>query len=55
MTKLLPYGDRAVLVSESFVFICDKILLKADFESEDALLAEIKDIYDKDRMARDGA
>jgi hypothetical protein len=41
----IPYGDRAILVADNFVYFCDKVLLRSDFDSDEALMAEIDRIY----------
>lgn len=52
--KSIPYGDRAVLVAENFVYICDKILLKADFETAEDLMKEVDRIYNEYKEACNG-
>ena len=47
----IPYGDRAILIADNFVYICDKILLKEDFTAPGALAAEIARIYEEYRSA----
>lgn len=50
----IPYGNRSVLVSDRFVFICDKILLKEDFATSEDLQAEIARIYEEYRSSCNG-
>lgn len=45
MAVTIPYGSRAVLISEKFVFICDRLLAKEDYPDEVALMAEVDRIY----------
>lgn len=44
--QTIPYGDRAILVSDSFVYICDEVLLRSDFSSDEALMARVQEIYE---------
>ena len=52
--QTIPYGDRAILVSDNFVYICDRILLKSDFESPVELMAEVQRIYEDYRSKCNG-
>lgn len=43
--QTIPYGDRAILIGDACVYICDKILFKSDFETPELLMAEVDRIY----------
>jgi len=43
--QTIPYGDRAILVSDTFVYICDEILLKSDYPTAELLMAKIDQVY----------
>ena len=50
-TTTIPYGSRSILLTESFAYICDRILLLSDYLTQEALMTEIDQIY-KDFMNR---
>ena len=52
--KTIPYGDRAILVSDNFVYVCDTILLKEDFATTDDLMAEVKRVYEAYQVSSNG-
>jgi len=52
--QTIPYGDRAIMVSDNFVYICDRILLKSDFETPEALMKEVAAIYEDYRSKCNG-
>jgi len=43
--QTIPYGDRAILVADNFVYICDEILLKSDYPTTEALMEKIDHVY----------
>ena len=43
--QTIPYGDRAILVADNFVYFCDEILLMSDYPTQDLLMAKIDQVY----------
>ena len=43
--KTIPYGDRAVLIGDKTVHICDRILLREDYPTDEALMEEVARVY----------
>ena len=44
-TKTIPYGNRAVLIGDRTVHICDRILLREDYPTDEALMEEVARVY----------
>ena len=45
MLMTIPYGERAILVGERTVTICDRILLREDYTTNEELMAAVDDAY----------
>ena len=43
--QTIPYGDRAILVADNFVYFCDRVLLISDYPDMAELMADIDRIY----------